>query len=243
MRRFLLLPLIILPSVYAGVEVDVDAFGESLGGWKHEKKRAAEYELAGSGYRTYRPEVTKSPDGGIFVSLRIDHKRGFLASDDHASLELNFGADGALLSAQSSIAIQGRTISSDLIRGTASAGTEITPGGVDRAVKIGSDLVADLSSKLLRERIVEPGRVSYPAVIRHNYNLLYDAVLYKKDPRGIPIADIAKGPVQSGPGREPVGEDASKEGSKDVRPWPEPPPALRVQPYGTGSKPVPPPKQ
>jgi hypothetical protein len=51
---------------------------------------------------------------------------------------------------------------------------------VDRAVKIGTDLVADLSSKLLREKIVEPGRVSFPAAIRHNYNLLYQSVKKQK---------------------------------------------------------------
>lgn len=227
-RLFFLLILFGLGSVMGGVEVDVDAFGESLGGWKHDRKRAAEYDLAGSGYRTYKPEITKSPDGGIFVSVRIDHKRGFLASDDHASLELNFGPDGSLVSAQSSIAIQGRTISSDLIRGTASAGARVAPNGVDRAVKIGSDLVADLSSKLLRERIVEPGRVSYPAVIRHNYNLLYDAVKYRRDPRGVPIPEIAKIPVPAPP---PAVDE-----TKDERPWPKPPPALQVQPYGTGPR-------
>lgn len=235
-RPFVALLLLLTSSAMAGVVVDAERFGASLGGWSAKGDRAAEYELAGSEYRTYRPEVTKSPDGGIFVSVRIDHRRGFLASDDHASLELNFGPDGSLESAQSKIAIQGRTISSELIRGTADAGSQVVPQGVDKAVIIGSDLMADLSSKLLREKIVEPGRVSYPAVIKHNYNLLYDAVLYKKDPRGIPLADVARrAPVAP---QVPQGstENGSGAAEKVERPWPQSPPNLQVQPYGVQPK-------
>ena len=65
----LVLPILmcIATSACAGVVVDAERFGESLGGWSAKGERAAEYELSGSSYRTYRPEVTKSPDGGIFV--------------------------------------------------------------------------------------------------------------------------------------------------------------------------------
>jgi len=159
----------------------MEAFGQSLGGWLARKGKAAEYEISEAGYRTYQPETSPSPDGGIFISVRIDHRRGFMASDDHASLELSFAADGTLVSAQSSLALQGRTISSELIKGGASASTSVAAPQIDRAVKIGTDLVADLSSKLLREKIVEPGRVSFPAAIRHNYNLLYQAVRMKAE--------------------------------------------------------------
>lgn len=177
--RYLLLALLFVTPAYAAVEIDVEAFGQSLGGWKARKGKAAEYEIAEAQYRTYQPEMSPSPDGGIFVSVRIDHVRGFMASDDHASLELSFAADGTLVTAQSSLALQGRTISSELIKGGASASTSVAAPYVDRAVKIGTDLVSDLSSKLLREKIVEAGRVSFPAAIRHNYNLLYQAVRAK----------------------------------------------------------------
>ncbi len=177
----LLLALCSALPAYAGVEIDLDVLGDSLGGWKARKGRASEYEISESTYRTYQPETSPSPDGGIFVSIRIDHVRGFMASDDHASLELSFSADGTLVTAQSSLALQGRTISSELIKGGASASTSVAAPYVDRAVKVGTDLVADLSSKLLREKIVEPGRVSFPAAIRHNYNLIYKAVRVKPD--------------------------------------------------------------
>ena len=119
--RLPLLSFLLATVACSAVEVDVEAFGESLGGWDSKRSKAAEYEISGANYRTYKPEVSPSPDGGIFVSLRIDHMRGLLASDDHASLEMSFSPDGTLVTAQSSIALQGHTITSELIRGGAAA--------------------------------------------------------------------------------------------------------------------------
>jgi len=206
-RRLSLCLLLLASLVKADVAIDVDAFGESLGGWK---KDVVDYELSGSQYRTHKPEITPSPDGGIFLSIRIDHRRGWLASDDHAVLEVTFGDDGSVTTAQSTLAIQGRTIASDLIRTSAEAGASLT--GAQGAVRIGSNLVADLSSKLLREKIVEAGRVSFPAAVRHNYNLLYKAV------RMLPPV-----PVETG---EIVEEDTEEES-----PAPKAPP-VEIKPYG-----------
>lgn len=157
-----------------GVFVDESVFGESLGGWVKSSGKFAEYDLSGAGYKTYRPEITPTPDGGIFISVRIDHVRGWFASNDHAMLEITVDRNGKPVSAQSSIAIQGRSVTSDIIRGGTEAGQKVV--GVDRAVQIGSDLVADISAKMLREKIVEAGRVSFPSALRHNYNLLYQAI-------------------------------------------------------------------
>ena len=107
----LFLALLSAVSAFGGVEINLDKLGTSLGGWKARKGKAAEYEISESLYRTYQPETSPSPDGGIFVSIRIDHVRGFMASDDHASLELSFANDGTLVTAQSSLALQGRTTS------------------------------------------------------------------------------------------------------------------------------------
>ncbi len=157
------------------VRVDDEAFGKSLGGWTKRDNKVAEYPLSGAVYRTYKPEISPTPEGGIFVSLRIDHVRGWMASDDHAVLEITVGPKGAIVSARSTIAFQGRSIASDMILSGNEAGKEIL--GTDHAaVKVGSDLVANLSAKLLRENVVEPGRVSFPAVLRHNYNLLFQAI-------------------------------------------------------------------
>lgn len=168
------LVLSLVSTLHAGVTLDIEAFGKSLGGWKAKGKEACDYDLSGSEYRTYKPEITPTPDGGIFASVRIDNRRGWLASDDHAVLEVTFDKNGSIVSAQSNLALQGRTISSDVIRTTGNVGGAVP--GVGAAVKIGADLTADLSSKLLREKVVEPGRVSFPSAVRHNYNLLFQAI-------------------------------------------------------------------
>ena len=151
-----------------------DVFGKSLGGWDAKSKRAADYEISGSKYRTWKPAVSPQLDGGLFISVRIDHRRGLLASDDHASLEINVDSKGNIISARSTIALQGKKVSSDLIRSTGKLGSSVA--GLEKAAKIGTDLVADLTAKILRENIKEPGRVSFPAVVKHNYNLLVLAI-------------------------------------------------------------------
>jgi len=181
--KLLIFPRVVFTMVFAigmalgNVSLNLEALGTSLGGWK-KRDSMAEYELSGSTYRTFRPEISPTPDGGIFVSIRIDHVRGWLASNDHAVLEITVGKDGGITSAKSSIAIQGRAITSDLIRGGTEAGQQLT--NADRSVQIGTDLVADLSAKLLRERIVESGRVTFPAALRHNYNMLFQSIRVSK---------------------------------------------------------------
>ncbi len=195
----------------AGVSIDGKTFGDRLGGWTKRGKQAAEYGLSGATYRTYKPEITPTPDGGIFVSLRIDHVRGWLSSDDHAVLEITVAKDGTIVSAQSSIAIQGRSVTSDLIRGGTDAGQQVV--GVDRAVKIGTDLVADISAKMLREKIVEAGRVSFPAALRHNYNLLYQSIRVEKEPEPAVVAG-----EQTGEPLEPPAPDGEEEKKAEKEP-------------------------
>lgn len=202
--RSAILFIVTLSCASAQVRIDIDSFGQSLGGWTKRGKRAAEYPLSGATYRTYKPEITTTPDGGIFVSVRIDHVRGWLASDDHAVLEVTVNPKGMIAAAQSNIAIQGRSISSDIIRDTGKAGKQFV--GPEQAVQIGTDLVADLSAKLLREKIVEAGRVSFPSVLRHNYNLLFQAIR-----------------VEQPPSQEPEKTPAAPEASKlEIKPYDPP---------------------
>jgi hypothetical protein len=194
---------------FAAVTIDDEAFGKSLGGWKKRNNTAAEYALSGADYRTYKPEISPTPDGGIFISVRIDHIRGWLSSDDHAVLEITVSPKGAIASAQSSIAIQGQSIKSDVILGGSEAGKAIlSPEG---AVQIGTDLVANLSAKLLRENIVEAGRVSFPSVLRHNYNHLFQSIRVDgvQVLAAVPTPVISPTPVvpptqPPGPGAPPV---------------------------------------
>jgi hypothetical protein len=218
----------------AEVKIDEAAFGKSLGGWNKRDNQAAEYPLSGTVYRTYKPEVSPTPDGGIFVSIRIDHVRGWLSSDDHAILEITISPGCMIASAQSNIAIQGRSISSDVILGTNQAGQQIA-GPTDRAVQIGTDLIADLSAKLLREKIVEAGRVSFPSVLRHNYNLLYQAVRWHGMPVGpggpqVPVAKPVEDPQNPAkPATPPHAAATTKEVPQD---------APKESPKESGSTPV-----
>jgi hypothetical protein len=208
--------LALTANLFAKVYIDERALGTSLGGWSKRGGGAAEYPLSGANYRTYRPEITPTPDGGLFISVRIDHVRGWLSSDDHAMLEISVDRKGTVVSAQSSIAIQGRSVTSDVIRGGTDAGNKL--GGVDRAVQIGTDLIADISGKMLREKIVEAGRVSFPSALRHNYNLLFQAIRTEEEPKQALIVEID----------EAVAPEASA---------PPETKKLEIRPYATGTHP------
>lgn len=176
----------------AGVELDMEKFGESLGGWKKEGGKAAEYKFSETDYRTYKPEVSTAPDGGVFISVRVDHLRGMFSADDHASIEMSFGPDGTLLSSQAAISIQERRINSDMFRSggqsAAKAAGDLAGGMAEKAAKLSGNVFASLASKILRENVTEPGRIAYPAALRHNYNLLYQCVKVTKDPpKALPV--------------------------------------------------------
>jgi hypothetical protein len=222
MNAFLIAFLSLMSTtVLPAVDLDIEAFGESLGGWK---KSRVDYSLSGSLYRTHKPDITPTPDGGIFVSVRIDHRRGWLASDDHAMLEVAYAEDGSVVSAQTTLAIQGRTIASDLIRTSAEAGASVT--GIEGAVQIGTNLVADLSSKMLREKIVEAGRVSFPSAVRHNYNLLFRAVrAHPGDLEG--DQPVAEGGESAAAEDEEVETSAAEAETEDKLS-----PDLEIRPYG-----------
>jgi hypothetical protein len=231
---------LIVPAT-AEVKVDLGTLGKSLGGWKKRDNQAAEYPLSGSTYRTYKPEISPTPEGGIFVSLRIDHVRGWLSSDDHAVLEITINPQGIISSAKSNIAIQGRSITSDVILGTSEVGKELT--GADRAVQIGADLVADLSSKLLREKIVEAGRVSFPAALRHNYNLLYQALVIDGQPVQ-PLLPVVPPPTQPSPPPAPAQTAPTPTPAttpQTAAPAAEPPTVPGAPPSPPASEPTPPP--
>jgi len=188
-----------LGTVSAEVTIDQDVLGRSLGGWKKRSKKYADYDVSGIHYRTYRPVCTATPDGGVYVSVRIDHVRGLFSSDDHAMLEITIDQHGHIASAKSSIAIQGRSVTSDVIEGVNKAGAPAT-SSIDKAVQIGTDLVANLSTKLLRTKLIEPGRVAFPSAVRHNFNLLYQAI--RVDGKVVPDSAPQPGTVDDKAGEE-----------------------------------------
>lgn len=192
MKNFLtiLASSLLLTLAQANPLVDVNFYGAQLGGWEHKDDKAAEYEIHGSKYRTWMPEITSTVSGGIFVSVRIDHRRGMFSSDDHASLELEFDKNKNLIGATSSVMFQGESQKGEVIKASATAGSSLV--GMEAAVKIGTDLVGDITSKVMRSKKNEPGRVTMPAVIRHNYNLLCIATGVLKDGAQLGSASPAK---------------------------------------------------
>ena len=60
---------------------------------------------------------------------------------------------------------------------------------IETVVSLGTDLVANLTEKLSRETKVEPGRVTFPAVVRHNLNLVYQAIHCLPDPTPEPALE------------------------------------------------------
>ncbi len=160
--------------------------------------------------------------------MRVDHIRGMFSSDDHASLEMSFSPDGTLLSAQAYISIQERRISSDMFRsgGKSAAGAvgQVVGGTAAQAAKLGSDVFSNLAGKLLRENVTEPGRVAFPAALRHNYNMIYPCVHVVKDPlKALPVEE--PGAVATAPVKPVATEPAKKtppEGMIEVRTFGEP---------------------
>lgn len=254
--KFLILAALLFTASHSLAEVtlDAEAFGKTLGGWKKIKGTAAEYSLSGADYRTYKPEISPTPDGGIFISVRIDNMRGWLSNDDHASLEITVDSKGVIASAQSTVAIQGQSIKSDVILGSTEAGNSIL--SPDRAVQVGSDLIANLSAKLLLQNIVEAGRVSLPAVLRHNYNRLFQAIRVDgmQVLPNVPAATIVADPSAPGSPTPPATSPATPAAAPTSAPLtpaaaPAPAPAttpaapekpkepgsapLEIKPYGT----------
>ncbi|YCM46599.1 hypothetical protein V2O64_11270 [Verrucomicrobiaceae bacterium 227] len=192
-----------LVTAGAQLVVDVEAFGKELGGWDSKGKKAADYSMSDADYRTFKPVVTETPRGGRFISIRIDNRRGFLSSDDHALLQVSLDGKGTLLALESSIHAQGKSIKSDVVLTTGKEAAAILGGDV--MLNAGLKLAKDLSAKLAGEAKVEAGRVVFPAVIVHNYNKLMKCVSYVEP---APKAEIVEAlPVPSGQAVEKPAEE------------------------------------
>ena len=66
---------------------------------------------------------------------------------------------------------------------------------------MGGDLVANLTEKLSRENLVEAGRVTFPAAIKHNFNKVFQAVQFIA-PVVAPMAE-QKSPAKPGASLDP----------------------------------------
>jgi hypothetical protein len=91
----------------SAVEFDINAFGDSLNGWR--KDRAAHYTMDNHSYATHVPTVSRTHGGGLFISTRIECKaRAGKAAVSH--LELAFSPEGHLISGQVRVTVNGKRL-------------------------------------------------------------------------------------------------------------------------------------
>ena len=97
------------------VEFNVNEFGSRLGGWQDSKGAAAKYKSSNSYYRTYRPTITRTPKGGLFISTKIQHLYSWGAVDT-SFLEMTFDSSGEIMGAQVKIKMGGRAFDTGYVK-------------------------------------------------------------------------------------------------------------------------------
>ena len=96
MIRTALLLLSLVSTLRAGVTLDIEAFGKSLGGWNAKSKHACDYDLSG-----FKSLVDPADEGGKFEGLTLDEAGNiYLVSDDgdgpNQSYLVKLGYNGAV---------------------------------------------------------------------------------------------------------------------------------------------------
>ena len=190
-----ILTLALSVSTANAVDLDSEALGAKLGGWD-EKTKTASYVIADTTYKTYRPTVTPTVDGGIFVTTKIRQHRCPRKATCH--LEMTFNRQGEVISAQVKIKIGKRTHDTKLIELDRNALDEAKAAGIKIAnptAQIATNLFASLDEEILKwqkertelakERRDLIGRLSGTAgdgntnlsgAVRHNFNLIADSI-------------------------------------------------------------------
>ena len=171
-----------------GLGINVDNLGQSLNGWS--KKRTATYTLDSQSYRTHQPTVTQNLDGGIFVSMRVEHLSA-IRPDATAYLELTFTPSGYVGAAQIRLTMKGEKYDTgQVLREQDQSVTEGVVGSPDwrsTHMKLVLELFNKLDAQLAKEEDEEKkgkrdlwGRFNgsklneadVSAALRHNLNLL-----------------------------------------------------------------------
>ncbi|MBK1833978.1 hypothetical protein [Roseibacillus ishigakijimensis] len=177
-----------------GLGIDVESLGTKLNGWS--KKRTATYTVDNHTYRTHVPTVTRNLDGGIFVSMRVEHISA-LRADAVAYLELTFTPAGYVGASQIRLTMNGnRYDTGQVLRTEEQALPEGEIGSVDwrsTHMKMVLELFRKLDGEFAKaEKEEEAGtrdlwgrfrgseleEADVAAALRHNLNLLLANVGY-----------------------------------------------------------------
>ena len=111
MKPILLALALITPAFALGF--DTEGFGQSLNGWK--KNRTALYDFTDASYRTYRPTITDTAGGGIYISTQVDLIL-FGGNGAVSHIDMTFDSAGVLQSAQLRSTLSNKTIDTGLVR-------------------------------------------------------------------------------------------------------------------------------
>ena len=149
-RTITILSLVFTAATAAAIELNIESLGQRLGGW-HEKHKTASYAIADTTYETYKPTVSPTVDGGIFVTTKIRQSRG--ASRGICHLEMTFDETGSVISAQAKIKIGSRTYDTKNVELDRNARDEAEAAGKKIAsptAQIATDLFARLDEEILK---------------------------------------------------------------------------------------------
>lgn len=171
-----MLTLCAVSVCFANVTFDEAGLAEKMSGhgWNKKKNTAVEYKSADSNYRTYKPQVSTTPAGGLLVSTKLDHIRGW-GGDDHCLLQLTFDGNGKVVSSQATIEMGDKSFDTKIIMAAASLTGD--------APTIATSAVASEIYNRLKDQISKwnehGGRANFPAVIQHNFNNIATSVSVK----------------------------------------------------------------
>ena len=194
---FVALLLLGLSPAALATYLDIDSFIKELGGWEDKAMSKAKYAWSGSNFRTYKPVMTRTPEGGVFVTAQI-HQVSAVASDV-AVLEMTFDRSGDLISAQVKIRMGRRTYDTQLVKpepalpappGEGAPPAPLAPPVSEviatelfkkldaEVAKWNETLTSQKTRKDLIGRLTQSSRqnqnvrVNFSGVVRHNFNLI-----------------------------------------------------------------------
>ena len=190
-RTLTLLTLALTIGSAPAIDLNTEALGTKLGGWDP-KRKIATYDISDTTYQTYKPTVTPTVDGGIFVTTKIRQYRGGRYGVCH--LEMTFDSSGTIISAQAKLKIGSRTFDTKIVELDRNARAEAEAAGREIAsptAQIATDLFARLDEEILKwqnERSEEAkerkdligrlagnagdGNANISGAVRHNFNLI-----------------------------------------------------------------------
>lgn len=163
---------------------DIDALGRKLGGWDDKDRQAAKYKSSDSDYRTYKPRHSGTPDGELYLTMKIDHIRG-MAQDDHANVELWIGPDGQFSKWRVKVAIAGNPKFDTGLVTAAAALVSAKAAGIAFVV---ASIVNSLSD-FMATVTDHGGRAHFPGVVQWNMYKMSECLSGAESSQAGPIAD------------------------------------------------------